>query len=220
MTYILTLKGVDVILEQIKTAALENRIFELAALEPCYGRRGGNAVRVYTRDGGSFEMEKRTCSLLKNICAFFNADLTSLRKNYGAYLGCRQYIPLPLSPGLVLVPVKMRRPGYGNDGATGFVNLFDVEKTLKPGPKEGLEEACCLLHLKGGHVLPSLFSLENTERRLNTARVAYDRFLSLQNKNSSTNFLQRNLEELFNEKGFEGLVRSLLMLALSQEANQ
>ena len=201
----------------MKNTIIENRISEIVALEPCYGPRGGNAVRIFTREGGSFEVEMRMSSLLKNICACLNADLAIMRKNYGDYLGCRQYIPLPLAPNFVLIPIKMRRPGCENDGATGYISLFDMVRIVEPGSGEGYEEARCLIHLAGGHVLPSLFSHQNTQKRVANARVALDRFLALQNRAGSNSALLRGLEEMLKEEGLEGLLKKIIMLALKPE---
>ena len=163
------------------------------ALEPCYGHNGGNAVRVYTRDGSSFLDERRMKTVIKNICAFFNADLTALSDNYGHYLGCKQDVPLPLSPVLVLVRVKMRRPRYENDGATGYFSLRDVTGISAPGPDRE-QGTCCLVNLNGGHSVPSFFSKNNVQKRLSRANVALDRFNSLQKRDQDLEQLKELLE--------------------------
>ena len=164
------------------------------ALEPCLGQEGGNAVRIYTRDGRVYLDERTMKSVLKNICACYNADLSLLRSNYGQYLHIRQDVPIPLSPVLVLVSIKMRRPLFENDGATGYVNLLDVTGISPPGPDRE-PEIRCLVDLKGGHRLPSLFSEESVRQRLSMANVALDRFKALQGRARETEHVQKLLDQ-------------------------
>jgi len=164
------------------------------ALEPCLGQNGGNAVWVYTRDGQTYQDERTMKSVLKNICACYNADLSVLRSNYGQYLHRNQDVPIPLSPALVLVTIKMRRPLFENDGAAGYVNLLDVTGISPPGPdrEHGIR---CLIDLKGGHRLPSLFYEKNIRQRLGMANVALDRFKALQGRARESEQVQKLLDQ-------------------------
>ena len=119
------------------------------------------------------------------MVSYYDADLDNLRKNYRAYLNCRQGIPLPLSPRLVLVPIKMRSVVSENDGTTGYINLIDYQQvnTVEPLPAAG--PAKCHIHLKGNHTLPSLFSKQNIEKRLAHGRLAHYRHCTI--KHNYTN---------------------------------
>ncbi len=68
---------------------ISNYLGKFVALEPCYKKRGGNSVCLYTRDGELYEVERRMLSMLNSIAACYNANLALLRKNYGLYLACR-----------------------------------------------------------------------------------------------------------------------------------
>ncbi len=153
-------------------------------------------------------------SLLKNIAGCYNADLPGLRKNYGRYLDCSQNIPLAFSPFLVLVSVKMRRPKCENDGATGYVNYIDVTGVTDTNEDAGLDSADCYLHLKGGHVIPSLFSEKNTRQRLNTARLALDRFTALQNPGNAGDSLTAVLERLYKLDNSSQVIGDFIQLIL------
>lgn len=162
-------------------------IERITALEPCYGRRGGNAVRIYTRDGVIHEVEKSIKAALNSIAGYYSIDLKSARKNYGFYLNSSLNVPLPFSPKLLLVAVKTRCPKYQNDGATGYVNLHDVTGVEEiAGNRE--KEARCLIHLKGGRSLPCYLAYETTKQRQVNARLVEVRYLELhrQEKNSSS----------------------------------
>ena len=174
-------------------------VSEIAALEPCYILDQGNLVRVHKRDGSTFLNHRSMKAVIRNICACYNADLRTLAANYGHYLHCKQDVPIPLSPALVLVRLKMRRPMYENDGATGYVNLRDVTGISAPGPDRE-QEASCLVDLKGGGSVPSLFSEDNVRRRLAMAKLALDRFLALQGRELKNEKIMKLLEDEMHEE--------------------
>ncbi len=154
----------------------------IVALEPCYGKDGGggNATRVYTLKGEVYEDRRKLATLLRIIAAHFNADLNVMRKNYGKLLGCRQHIPLPISTYLLLLPLKMRYPKFEKDGATGYINFCALSDATPFPPKEAGATGC-LLHMKGSHILPSLYSCGVTEKKLVNARLAMAHYLYGQN---------------------------------------
>jgi hypothetical protein len=168
---------------------LAHYVTDIAALEPCYGKEGGNATRVYTADGCVYEDKRRTVSVLKAIARYYGADLQALRKNYGTVLGLSQYVPLALTPKLVLVPLKMRKPAFEQDGAIGYVNVCAV---VKAGAYNGDDKsacgdggALCQISLSGGNQIGSHYSQRSTEKRLVSGRLALNHFLSLQRQAGS-----------------------------------
>ncbi len=152
---------------------------DIVAIEPCYGHQGGNATRIYTRHGKVYEDNRRLQTVLKGTVSYYDADLAMLRKNYKDYLDCSQGIPLPLTPQLVLVPLKMRSALSRKDGATGYVNLCDIKEITADDTQPGGEAVKCRLLLSGGHSLPSLYNLKSTKKRLNYGRQALVRHCSL-----------------------------------------
>ena len=149
-------------------------IKDLAAIEPCYGKYGGNATRIYTTNGQVELVTYRLLTVLKQIIRHFGYDLVSLRRNYCAYFACGQSVPLPLCQSLVLVPIKMRLPHTGDDGATGYINLKAVEKiaTTDQPAENGGEK--CRIYLKGGQAVPSYISQKATEKRIAQGKQALD----------------------------------------------
>lgn len=154
---------------------------DVVAIEPSYGSAGGNTTRIYTRQGKTHHDNRRLQAVLSSMVAYYDADLDNLRKNYRTYLNCRQGIPLPLSPRLVLVPIKMRSVVSENDGATGYINLIDYKKVTTVEPSNAAGLAKCRIHLNGNHTLPSLFSRQNIEKRLAYGRQAHERHCTIKN---------------------------------------
>ncbi len=147
---------------------LANYVGSIAALEPCYGKDGGNATRVYTRQREVYVVERRLKTVLKNLACYYGADLVALRKKYGEAFGCSHDVPLVLSHDLVLVPQKMRQPLTEKDGATGYVNVCAVKQVV--AVEEGSFK--CSLELEGGKKLPLLFTAAAVEKRLKMGRLA------------------------------------------------
>ncbi len=123
-------------------------------------------------------MEEKTMkAILKGLAAYFGVDLKATRKKYGQFLHCAISVPLPLSGDVILVPVKMRLPRYENDGATGYINLEDVEKVEEK--EDGGEREKCRLYLKGGHSLPVYTSAKIIRQRLHYGRMAQGHYRNL-----------------------------------------
>ncbi len=140
----------------------------IAALEPCYGKDGGNATRVYTRQGEIYLVERRLKTALKNLACHYGADTAALRKNYGEAFNTSHDTPLALSQDLVLVPLKKLKPLTEKDGATCYVNVSSVKKVL-PLDEDDYK---CSLDLEGGKKLPLLFTAGAVEKRLKMGRLA------------------------------------------------
>lgn len=167
-------------MKQIKT--LENCIQSIIALEPCYGPKGGNTTRIYTRQGEVIEDNRRLKTILNRFLKYYGYDLVELRKNYKNYLGCGQCVPLPVSHYLVLVPLKMRQPLVENDGASGYVSVADVLKICEEDSLDTDQRIKCRIHLNGGLSMPCCFTRQVIEKRLNQGRLALDRYRLLHNQ--------------------------------------
>jgi hypothetical protein len=176
--------------KQIKT--FETCIQTIIALEPCYGREGGNATRIYTRQGDVFEDRRRLSTLLKRFLKTYGYDLTELRNYYGRYLGCGQSVPLPISRNLVLVQLKMRQPLVENDGACGYVSATDVVRINEEVDLANNNPLKCSLHLTGGQRVPCCFTPKYVDKRLMNGRLALDHYRYL---HDATGMQQLNVAE-------------------------
>jgi len=188
----------------------------IVALEPCYGARGGNAVRIYTRDGKTRLEQRRMKSVLKAIAAGFNIDLTALRRNLHKIFGRSNSLPLTFTPDLALVPLKMRIPDYENDGATGYINYFDVtgiDEVQDVGPGQPK----CHFKLQGGHTVPCFFSRENMIQRMKIAELAHERNLSRIRPVSDRESLVRMLEDI-SARTWGRVVEDLAAVILNDES--
>jgi hypothetical protein len=169
--------------KQINT--FENCIKSIVALEPCYGAKGGNSTRIYTRQGEVFDDNRRLKTILVRILKYYGYDLIELRKNYKNYLGCGQGAPLPLNHHVALVPLKMRQPLVENDGASGYVSVTDIVKINEVDSSDSGQQIKCRLDLCGGQSVPCCFTRQVVEKRLNQGRLALDHYRYLHSQASS-----------------------------------
>ena len=144
---------------------VESYIEELAMLIPVYVPDGGDMTKVVLRTGETWHDPRPVPAVLKGIARYFGVDLTALRERYGEILGKRLNVPLPLSPHLVLAPLKMRQPCVPKDGTTGYVAARYVERVMPHGEGTGCRILC------GAVQAECLQSAEFARQQLRHARI-------------------------------------------------
>lgn len=112
--------------------------------------------------GGSFYDPRQVRSLLEALARHFAVDLVALRLRCRELLNQRNYLPLPFSAQLVLVPLTLGREGE----KTGYINLLSLERVLSQG-------GASILFLKGGIELDCWLSLGVVRERLVRAKFVY-----------------------------------------------
>lgn len=145
---------------------VETFIRELAVLEPVYVTGGGDMTRVVLLSGEHWIDPRPVPAVLKGIARYFGVDLTAVREHYGEILGKRLYVPLPFSPTLVLIPLKMRTPFVAKDGTTGYLAARAVVSI-----EGGTTTTACHLQIGSGHRLPCLQSADFAKQQLRHARI-------------------------------------------------
>ena len=127
----------------------------LAALRPA-----DRCSEIILCDGTVLEDCRRIRSLVTALARHYAVDLVALRQLCGQLLHRRNYLPLPLAAGLLLVPL----PLAGSPERVGYVNYLcieSIEKTDTPGIK-----------LTGGAEVNCFLSRATLENRLLAARYA------------------------------------------------
>lgn len=115
---------------------------------------------------------------MKSIARHYHVDLPVLRASIGELLDCSINVPLPLHQHLVFIPVKVRKPLTKSDGATGYVNLFSIERVI-PAETGHPEDIRCYLQLKSGNLIPSLHSIIYVKRKIRQGERALNYYLCL-----------------------------------------
>ena len=149
---------------------------QISALIPFYDENGGNASKIYTKDG-EVVSDKRTMRwVIKKIAKSYAVDLEALRQKYAKNLSVKQGVPLPFSPQLILVPLKLRSVMVDSDGAGGYVNLLSVQG-VEDYSDEKNNNFKSLIYLEGEQTVPCIFSRKTVDSRLEMGKLTRERYL-------------------------------------------
>lgn len=94
---------------------------DLLCLNPCYGRDGSNGTQVLLASRPPLYSSLRTKTLVRQLARHFAVDLKAACSKYSAICGRSYALPLPLRPGLILVPVRSRQARFKDDGTRAYV---------------------------------------------------------------------------------------------------
>ena len=127
----------------------------LAALRPT-----ARCSEIILCDGTVLEDCRRIRSLVTALARHYAVDLVALRQLCGQMLHRRNYLPLPLAAGLLLVPLPMAE----SPERVGYVNYLCIESTGKKDTP--------WLKLTGGAEINCFLSKATLANRLLAARYA------------------------------------------------
>ncbi|MCX7781217.1 MAG: hypothetical protein N2491_09960 [Negativicutes bacterium] len=139
----------------------------IAAILPQY-TTAGDSTLIIAADGKATTSPVRVKAILNRLARRHAVDLISLRRLSARATGRSLRQPLPLAPGLVLIPFKVRKPRIARDSCTGYINLHAV--------KTAAEDANCreqtVITLLSGREIPVLWNEKTVARCLREARLA------------------------------------------------
>ncbi len=134
----------------------------IVALLPTYDQEGSSS-RIYTREG-EYADSRSLRWLLTSAAQYYGGDISSLRKQYGDFLQRWHTVPLPLSPELILLPLKMRQARVKGDTTIGYINGLLVEEV--GGSDSKVAPHLSRILFKGGFTLPCYNSQTTVKNRL------------------------------------------------------
>lgn len=144
-----------------------NACTRIAAIIPCY-QPGGDSTAIIAVDGSVTSLTARIRTVLRRLARLRAIDLGALRSRTRAATERRNLEPLPLAPGLVLVPVKVRQPRVAGDTTTGYIN-FHAVTTVAANKNKPYQTT---VTLAGKTELPVLWTPATVNRQLALARLA------------------------------------------------
>ena len=112
---------------------------QLIGLVPVYGRDSSNGTEIRLVDRRSLYSPLRTKTLLRRLARVFTIDLRAARDKYSALCGRCYAVPIPMRPGLVLVPVHARYARFKDDGTRAYLVKSKIAglNRLPPGGRGG-----------------------------------------------------------------------------------
>lgn len=139
----------------------------IAAIIPCYNT-AGDSTTVFATDGSVTCLSSRVRAVIQRLAKSRAIDLATLRSQIRTLTERTNLEPLPLAPGLVLVPVKVRRPRIAGDATTGYIN-FHAINTVSTSTKKPYQTT---ITLSGKTEIPVLWTTATVNRQLALARLA------------------------------------------------
>ncbi|OKL35304.1 hypothetical protein [Domibacillus mangrovi] len=104
---------------------IERFIREGQAFIPQNMKDQGDAVQVYLKDGQTEVLDLRSDLFLKKIVDFFGTSIAVNRSRYGDLIGKKNFVPVALSYGLVLIPYNTRE-AIGKQSRVGWIFSRDI----------------------------------------------------------------------------------------------
>ncbi len=143
---------------------------QIVALKPVNAKGIGEATEIYTKSGEMMLDPHGIKSVLRAYIRPWCLDIIALRRAYGPLCGATLAVPLPLEPGHVLVPIKMRTALIKDDAAYGFVDLDSVTGVESVTRKSADDDARTVIQL-GQLELTTSATLKHVQNRLAKGRV-------------------------------------------------
>lgn len=139
----------------------------IAAIIPRYDSSGDSTAIIAT-DGSTTNIQSRVRTVIKRLAKNYAIDLAALRARTRAATERKNLAPLPLAPGLILVPVKVRTPRINGDSTTGYIN-FHAVTTVCANTNRPYQAT---ITLSGKTKIPALWTTATINRQLSLARLA------------------------------------------------
>lgn len=96
-----------------------------------------NCTRVHLKDSIIVDVDKKVDYVINKTALYFQTSLSIIHKKYSSMLKKRNFIPVPLRPGLVLVPFKTRHTNIKDNGCFGYFSLNEI-KHIDPDNKSSV----------------------------------------------------------------------------------
>ncbi|MEG6585019.1 hypothetical protein [Dendrosporobacter sp. 1207_IL3150] len=139
---------------------------QIAAIVPQYSTQG-HGTTIISTTGLSSNTQSSVKTIIKRLARSRSTDLTALKARSSGATQRAILQPLPLAPGLVLVPLKIRKPIVRGDISTGYVNIHAV-KAVSINQKRPFRST---LSLSGGTELPVMWTASTVKKQLQCARL-------------------------------------------------
>ncbi|MBR4694694.1 MAG: hypothetical protein IKO94_01280 [Selenomonadaceae bacterium] len=146
---------------------------ELDMIVTGYGERG-ICTRIYWSDGSMEEAPVKVATMLKRIAAAYGKTPKSVRHHWRqahAIPGDGRFgrmAVLPISPGVMLMPVKLPEKMVGRDASIGYVNLAQPIQILEE--KAGSGARSRILFRNSSHGLATVWTCRTLRKHWAEAR--------------------------------------------------
>lgn len=116
--------------ESVEMLMEQYEVEQLMAALPKYHSDGANITETIWNNGCFQDVDvaiKVFMRFFKGL-SMYNVEL--LMKRERACFAKQQLLPIPVSPGCILLPIRIRKPVGSHDGAYGYVSLDGIDEVL------------------------------------------------------------------------------------------
>ncbi len=139
---------------------------DIAAILPCYGPAGDNTAFILC-SGQPIIIKAGINTAVRLLARRQAIDLREVKRRSLAVTQRTCLPPLPLTPELILFPVKIRIPRVPGDFSHGFINLPAVTGIVTAG-----RPGRTVIKLAGGRRVMTLWSAKTVSKHRHLARLA------------------------------------------------
>lgn len=147
---------------------------ELDMIVTGYGKKGLCTV-LYWEDGTAEEVDLKPDTVLKRIAELYGKTPQSVRRQWRMVQEAMAERPfgkmaiLAISPGVILMPVKLAKKMVGRDPAIGYVNLAQPVRFLED--KDGNGARSRIFFQRSEHVLDTAWTCRTLRKHCTAARL-------------------------------------------------
>lgn len=143
----------------------------IVAILPSY-TVAGDATTIFTTNGEKQEIQQSFRTVLHRLVRSLSIDLVALKEKVALTTGKAMFHPLPLAPGLVLCPFKVRYPKIPGDPTLGYINFHAISDIIK----NHTTPYHSTIRLGNGIEIPVLWTVTTVKEHLQLAKlVLFDR---------------------------------------------
>lgn len=136
---------------------------QILAIVPIYTATG-EQTKLYTKSEQNFMYDVKSPTLIKHLAARQAVDLYYLKAKAAKLTKTALCQPLVLSPDLLLVPVKFRKPKVIRDSTIGYFNFHEIECSFNL-------TNTTFIGFKNGLSLPVLWTKQTVDNHLQKAHL-------------------------------------------------
>lgn len=143
-------------------------VSDFAAYIPCY--ESGNSVMAIKKDGQTVLISKSIKSIINKLLKDSSINIQFLKKNFKAYIGGTNLMPLPLGLGTILIPAKVRKTTEINDGSFAYIDMSLIKDIS--GDKN------TIITLKCGNIINCLETVKTLRQRMKKGKLIEEKYAS------------------------------------------
>lgn len=145
----------------------------VAAIIPVYKESGDETMVIY-QDGSHDTVPLKVRTVINRLAKLYSLDLIQLKKKTEGITQRSLYNPIVMSPSVILVPVKTRKPRVIGDRTLSYINLPAVKK-ISPST---VADCKSQIKLAGDYTAECLWTPATVRKRFNEAELLSSNLLS------------------------------------------